>query len=61
MLVKFGMDTEQIVTNSTHIFWMHSFISGHKKSLIYIQKPCFHRSRYGVHYPPISGEPIILQ
>ena len=32
MLVKFGMDTEQIVTNGTNIFWMHSFISGHKKS-----------------------------
>ena len=31
MLVKFGMDTEQIVANSTNIFWMHSFISGHKK------------------------------
>ena len=31
MLVKFGMDTEQIVTNATNIFWMHSFISGHKK------------------------------
>ena len=29
-LVKFGMDTEQIVTNATNIFWMHSF-SGHKK------------------------------
>ena len=31
MLVNFGMDTEQIVTNATNIFWMHSFISGHKK------------------------------
>ena len=31
MLVKFGMDTEQIVANATNIFWMHSFISGHKK------------------------------
>ena len=31
MLVKFGMDTEQIVTNATNIFWMHLFISGHKK------------------------------
>ena len=31
MLVKFGMDTEQIVTNATNIFCMHSFISGHKK------------------------------
>ena len=31
MLVKFGMDTEQIVTNATNIFWMHSFITGHKK------------------------------
>ena len=31
MLVKFGMDTEQIVTNATNIFWMNSFISGHKK------------------------------
>ena len=31
MLVKFGMDTEQIVTNATNIFWMHSFISDHKK------------------------------
>ena len=38
MLVKFGMDTEQIVTNATNIFWMHSFISGHKKVeyIIYI-------------------------
>ena len=35
MLVKFGMDTEQIVANATNIFWMHSFISGHKKSNIY--------------------------
>ena len=31
MLVRFGMDTEQIVTNATNIFWMHSFISGHKQ------------------------------
>ena len=31
MHVKFGMDTEQIVANTTNIFWMHSFISGHKK------------------------------
>ena len=31
MLVKFGMDTEQILANTTTIFWMHSFISGHKK------------------------------
>ena len=31
MLVKFGMDTELIVANVTNIFWMHSFISGHKK------------------------------
>ena len=31
MLVKFGMDTEQIVANATNIFGMHSFISGHKK------------------------------
>ena len=60
MLVKFGMDTEQIVANATNIFWMHSFISGHKNG-IYIQKPCFHRTRYSVHNPPISGEPIILQ
>ena len=37
MLVKFGMDTEQIVANATNIFWMHSFISGHKKvEYIYI-------------------------
>ena len=41
MLVKFGMDTEQIVANATNIFWMHSFISGHKKSWIYIQKPFY--------------------
>ena len=33
MLVKFDMDTEQIITNATNIFWMHSFISGHKKNL----------------------------
>ena len=31
MLVKFGMDTEQIVANATNIFCMHSFVSGHKK------------------------------
>ena len=31
MLVKFGMDTEQKVANATNIFWIHSFISGHKK------------------------------
>ena len=31
MFVKFGMNTEQIVANATNIFWMHSFISGHKK------------------------------
>ena len=31
MLVKFGMDTEQIVANVTNMFWMHSSISGHKK------------------------------
>ena len=31
MLVKFGVDTEQIVTNATNIFWMHSFLSGNKK------------------------------
>ena len=31
MLVKFGMDIEQILANTTTIFWMHSFISGHKK------------------------------
>ena len=48
MLVKFGMDTEQIVANATNIFWMHSFISGHKKSWIYIEKPCFRRTRYSV-------------
>ena len=41
MLVKFGMDTEQILANATTIFWMHSFISGHK-SWIYIKKPGFH-------------------
>ena len=35
MLVKFGMDTEQILANTTTIFWMHSFISGHKKLNIY--------------------------
>ena len=37
MLVKFGMDTEQIVTNATNIFWMHSFIKGHKKLNIYLE------------------------
>ena len=31
MIVKFGMDTEQIDTNATNIFWMHLFISDHKK------------------------------
>ena len=31
MHVKFGMNAEQIVANATNIFWMHSFISGHKK------------------------------
>ena len=31
MLVKFVMDTEQILVNTTNIFFMHSFISGHKK------------------------------
>ena len=61
MLVKFGMDTEQIVTNATNIFWMHSFISGDKKVEYIFRKPCFHPTRYNVHYPPISGEPIILQ
>ena len=30
-LVKFAMDTKQILANATTIFWMHSFISGHKK------------------------------
>ena len=35
MLVKFGMDTEEIVANATNIFWMHSFTSGHKKLNIY--------------------------
>ena len=57
MLVKFAMDTKQILANATTIFWMHSFISGHKKS---IQKPGFHRTRYSFHYPSISGEPNIL-
>ena len=33
MLLKFSMDTEQIVANATNIFWMYSFISGHKKKL----------------------------
>ena len=37
MLVKFGMDTEQIVANATNMFWMHSFISGHKKFNIYLE------------------------
>ena len=31
LLVKFGMEAEQILANMTTIFWMHSFISGHKK------------------------------
>ena len=31
MLVKIGMDAEQILANTTTIFWIHSFISGHKK------------------------------
>ena len=35
MLVKFGMDTEQIVAYATNIFWMDSFISGHKMLNIY--------------------------
>ena len=32
MIVKFGMDTEQILANTTIIFWMHSFISSHNES-----------------------------
>ena len=61
MLVKFVMDTEQIVANATNIFWMHSFISGHKKVEYIFRNHVYHCTRYSVHYPPISGEPIILQ
>ena len=50
MLVKFGMDTEETLANTTIIFWMHSFISGHK-NWIYIPKPGFPRICYSVHKP----------
>ena len=35
MHVNFGMDTEQILANATTLFWMRSFISGHKQLNIY--------------------------
>ena len=31
MFVALSMDIEQILANTTIIFWMHSFISGYKK------------------------------
>ena len=60
MLVTIGMDTKEILANTIIIFWMHSFINGHKKG------EYIFGNRVSIAYvtvfinPTIPGEPIIL-